>query len=127
MAGLSAEIPCGASLCMGTSSTQELRISSVLIAMGWKNNEALNRHAAERLRDVLKREPSSKEIAHLRHGEQVLNLDRLNVAKSGQLTNEATVLRSQSTQLVIEARARRKKSRRLRRAAAKRRTEVKKP
>jgi hypothetical protein len=99
----------------------------VLIAIGWKNDEALNRHTAKRLREGLKREPTSKEITPLRHGEQVLKLDNPHLTNSTQLKHQARALREASRKLRTMVRAGRKKSRRLRRAAATRRTGFKKP
>ena len=95
--------------------------------MTWKEEGVLNRNAADRLREILEREPTSKEIAQLRHGEQALKLEDSKLAKSGQLKSEAQRLCNVSKELLFEVRAKRKKSRGLLRAATKRRLDRKRP
>ena len=96
--------------------------------MGWKQQEVLDRYAASRLREVLKRELTSKEIVQQRHGEQALKLEHPSLVDAKHLQSlvnakrvqgRAGVLTETSKQLVTEISAKCKKSRRLLRAAAK--------
>jgi hypothetical protein len=88
-----------------------------------RNQEILNVDAEKRLREVLGRSPTAKEIAQLRHGEQALGLEHPAYAKARQLLGESDVLRQQETELLAELWQKRKIGHRLRREALRTKTQ----
>lgn len=85
-----------------------------------RDNKILNADAEKRLRKILGREPTAKEISELRLGEQALNLDRPACSRARQLVAEARALRNKKNELLAALQQTRRKAKRLARAAAKR-------
>jgi hypothetical protein len=82
--------------------------------------QALNTDAERRLHKILGRKPSAKEISELRHGEQALGLDKPASSRARQLIAESRTLRKTKNELLAALRQKRRKAKRLARAAAKR-------
>lgn len=93
----------------------------LLAAMRHKDEEALNTNAEQRLRELLHRQPTAKEISQLRLGEQALGMGSLAFDNARQLVAETRALRKLQQELVAEVREKRGQARRLRQAAAKKR------
>lgn len=83
----------------------------------WKQ-VALDADAERRLRQVMRREPTSKEVSELRHGEQALGLEDVAYGNARQLRAEAKSLRQSKKELIIDLRKSREKTRRLLRTAS---------
>lgn len=78
-----------------------------------QNEDALNRDAGQRLRKLLGREATAKEIRELRGGEQALGVEHPSYAKARQLVAEARNLRQIKDRLLSEVRKTRQRSERL--------------
>jgi len=73
--------------------------------------------AERRLRRLLGRTPTSREISELRHGEQALGWEHSGIARARTLVTEGKDVRTRRTELIEELRAQRKRMRRLLRKA----------